>query len=263
MGLHLLLAGILLIGPAFVSSSRKSEDIPIITFIPIITTDEKVSGGGDPRGRPPEPVQAQQPATPPQPAARQQSPPPREAVREPVKEATPSPEPQRRRIEPSLTPVRRSSPSQTAAQRRAEAQARERAEAQRRAAAQVGSAISDLRGGLSSSTSIELQGPGGGGLPYANWEAAVRKFYDDAWAVPDHIAGDSAAVTVSVTIARDGTIVSSRIVTLSGNADADHSVQAALDRAKMRKGPPLPSTARERERTVTIIFNLKTKLLTG
>ena len=141
-------------------------------------------------------------------------------------------------------------------------EARERAEAQRRLAARVGSEIGGLRRGLSGSTSIELQGPGGGGLPYANWEAAVRKFYDDAWAVPDHLAGDSAAVTVSVTIARDGTIVSSRILTPSGNRDADHSVQAALDRARMRKGPPLPATAKERERTVTIIFNLKTKLLT-
>lgn len=51
IGLHLLLLVVLVVGPAFVGAKSKPEDnMPILDFIPIKTTDDKVSGGGNPNG---------------------------------------------------------------------------------------------------------------------------------------------------------------------------------------------------------------------
>ena len=54
-GFHLLLVVILIVGPAFLASHSKSEDMPILAFIPVKTVDALVSGGGDPHGSPPPP----------------------------------------------------------------------------------------------------------------------------------------------------------------------------------------------------------------
>ena len=47
-GMHLLLLVVLFVGPAFMSGD-KVDDTPVLTFIPTITTDDKVSGGGAPK----------------------------------------------------------------------------------------------------------------------------------------------------------------------------------------------------------------------
>jgi hypothetical protein len=76
----------------------------------------------------------------------------------------------------------------------------------------------------------ELHGPGGGGVPYANFLDGIRKRYSDAWLVPDGVTDDEATATASVTIARDGTVLSSRLIQSSGNALADQSVEMTLRR---------------------------------
>jgi TonB family protein len=111
--------------------------------------------------------------------------------------------------------------------------------------------------GVSGGTTIVLPGPGGGGVPYANFLDDVKKIYSDAWLVPDSVTDDEATTTASVTIARDGTVVSSRIIRPSGNALADASVDAALRR--VTHAVPLPDGAKEDQRTVTIKFNVKAK----
>jgi TonB family protein len=111
---------------------------------------------------------------------------------------------------------------------------------------------------LSPSTKIELQGPGGGGVPYGNFLAAVKKIYTDAWEVPEGVSDDAAA-TVSVTIARDGTVISARIIKSSDNSKVDQSVQTVLDRVKY--AAPLPENAKEDQRTVNIVFDVKSKLI--
>jgi len=253
-GFHLLLALIVVIGPAFASSKSETIDLPVIDFIPIVTTDDKVSGGGNPNGRLPEPPPQ---AAPPEP--KQAAPP--EPVKPPEPRATREPdslEPaknNKREIKVSKTLVDRD-PAQKA---RDAAAAREKqvADARRRTAA-VREAVAGMRSELSSGTAIELKGPGGGGVPYANFLQAVKSRYDEAWVVPDGVTDQSAIVAVSVTIARSGTVVGSRITEASGNSEVDRSVQATLDRVKF--AAPLPENSTEAQRTVTLKFSVKAKL---
>ncbi len=284
-GLHGLLALILLIGPAFLSSNPATENVPELDFVPFKTVDALVSGGGDPKGGPPPaaPAPAALP-TPPAPPTPVVSPP----VAVPVVEKTPPPEPVKRpvvkevtppkddpesvelsktpknKIEVSIKPVIRNPDAQAAAKVRAAAEARAAraaAEQNQRIASALKSAASSISENLSGSTSIELKGPGGGGVPYGNWLAAVKQRYTQAWVVPDGVTDDSATVTASVTIARNGEVLKTSIVRASGNALVDHSVKATLDR--VTTAPSLPEGAKEDQRTVTINFNVKAKLGLG
>lgn len=254
-GFHLLLVLILVVGPAFLSSSRKSDDRPLIDFVPLKTIDEALAGGGNPTARSPQP--APPPAPTPPPAA---PPVPQRVVRppEPPKTVQREPDtfdtkPTRKLPDVSLKQVIRKpnssanakSPSNTADDRRTQL-------------ANVARNVArNLRNGLSSSTDVEMPGPGGGGVPYANFLDALKKIYSDAWVVPDGVTDDEATVTASVTIARDGTVRSSKIIRRSGNALVDTSVEATLRRVTY--AVPLPDSAKEKERTVTIRFNVKAK----
>ncbi len=268
-GFHLLLALILLVGPAFLSSPGKSDDLAVLDFVPVKTVDALVSGGGNPKAQPPAPAPTPQP--PPQPAA---PPPPKvdppaakaePAPKEPIKEIkndSASLEPSKERkhtVEVNTRLVKRTTTATSDAKARADAQAKELADARRQATAAIRQAVSGIQGGVSGSTTIELKGPGGGGLPYANWLQAVKSVYSNAWLLPDGVTDESATATASVTIARDGTVLSARITRFSRNSGVDHSVQSTLERVKY--AAPLPDDAREDQRTVSINFNVKTKLL--
>ena len=102
-----------------------------------------------------------------------------------------------------------------------------------------------------------MPGPGGGGPTYANFLQSVKTIYTAAWIVPEGVTDDEATATASVTIARDGTVVSARIIRSSGNSLADQSVEAVLRRVTV--AVPLPDDAKENQRTVTIKFNVKAK----
>lgn len=142
--------------------------------------------------------------------------------------------------------------------RAAEARRREReaAVARKQIASAIGSLANNLESGLSSSTTIELRGPGGGGIPYANFLQAVKSIYSRAWIVPPEVTDENATAEAAVVIARDGTVLSFRITKSSRNAEVDRSVDA-LDR--ISHAVPLPDNAREDERTVTIKFNVRAR----
>jgi TonB family protein len=118
----------------------------------------------------------------------------------------------------------------------------------------VASAIRNLKNNLKSGTEINLSGSSS--VAYANYASVVRSVYDAAWTLPNTIAKDE-NITVKVTIASDGTVISARIVTPSGDAPADDSVQRALDRVKFIKAFPEGST--DKERNYTIVFNPQVK----
>ena len=287
-GLHLLLLLVLLIGPAFTASQTKPDTMPVLDFVPLKTVDSALSGGGNPNAKPPPATFEKPQPAPPAPVVKQEPPPP-ETVREPdppketVKEVAPRPDPEYS-LEPSkerkpkkpildLTPITRpretkediKARAQAAAQAEAREEAREEArrdtDRRRRIASALGSAANNLESSLSGSTSILLKGPGGGGVPYANFLQAVKSVYQSAWVVPDGITDDNATTAASVTIARDGTVVSSRITRSSGNPGVDRSVQVTLDRVK--SAAPLPDTATENQRTVNINFNVAAKRAAG
>ena len=272
-GFHLLLALLLLVGPGFLAPTSTMPDAPLLTFIPYKTTDDDRQGGGSRNGGSPPPA----PVTPPEPAA--PTPP------TPVKRDEPKPEPVKPKPEPKETPeqkddsfsneittkpkpkpklkvstdlVKRDTSDLNAKAKEA-AEARAAAQARADAINRFSRSIDRIGGDLSGSTSIELKGPVGGGIPYANFLQGVKKIYTDAWLVPDGIKDDSATVAVTVTIARDGSVISSHIIRRSGDAAVDQSVQMTLDRVS--KVCPLPDDSKDNQRTVTINFNVRAKLL--
>ena len=275
-GVHLFLVLLLLLGPGFISSKNKAaDDLPILDFVPFKTVDALVSGGGNPKASLPPAAPAPRPLPPPLPAVTQPPPeknhepdPPKELARQvkPPKLEEESLEPNKKKIEISTKLVSRNQEDKTDAKARAEEKAREdakrAADVRRRMARQIiGQAAENISSEVSGGTTIELRGPGGGGVPYANFLQAVKSVYANAWVVPDGVADDQATTAASVTIARDGTVVSSHIVRRSGDSAVDQSVQATLDR--VRYAAPLPEDAKESQRTVTINFNVRAKRLLG
>lgn len=285
-GLHLLLLLLLLVGPAFTNSRSKPDNLPVLDFVPLKTVDSALSGGGRPDAKSaPATFEKPQPA-PPAPVVKP-APLPPETVRrpEPQKETVsdvspredpeyslePSKEHKRKKPAIDLTPVTRSrtpkidanAAAKAQAQAEARDEARQEADRRRRIASAFGNAVNSLDGSLSGTTTVEFdwRGPGGGGVPYANFLQAVKSVYQRAWIVPDGITDENATVTASVTIARDGTVVSSSITRSSGNAAVDRSVQVTLDRVKW--AAPLPDEAKENQRTVTINFNVAAKRALG
>jgi TonB family protein len=257
-GTHLLLILILFVGPAFFSGN-KVNDVEVITFEPMILTDRPFSGGGNPNAQPPPPAPPQ--PQPPRPQALVQ-PPKRQVEKvepEPQKEikttkSDDAVETSPRKIKVSTTVVKRSqvvkssqrpTPSQTTSS----------------SSKEFTSAAQRIRQGASSSTKIEMSGPGGGGPAYANYAQYVKSKYTLAWNDPEEVSDEEATAKVRVTIASDGTVVSARIIQYSGNGAIDRSVQDALDRVPFIA--PFPEGAKERERTYTLSFNLKAKRLLG
>ena len=282
-GLHLLLALILLIGPAFLTSSSKPEDVAVIEFLPDNLTDGQAQGGGSPNGGaptpiplPPQPTPTVTPPTPAPAAEKLPTPEPPKPPKVKPQEVTPptdDPAPTEsarttkpNKIEISTTPVIRKTDAKAIAQAKAAAEAKAAAKAaadqNSRIASALNSAASRIEGGVSKRTDIKLSpGSGGGGPSYGNWLSAIKKIYTDAWIVPDGVTDDSATVTATVTIARNGDVLTTSIVRASGNPIVDHSVKATLDRVTTTR--PLPEGAKEDQRTVTINFNVKAKLGLG
>ncbi len=289
VGIHLLLLGILFVGPAFLAGKKDpAPDLEILDFIPLKTVDALVApGGGDPRAGAPAslsaPPQPQPPAPVPEPV--KPAPEPIKPAPEPIQPA-PDPEPPKPVAKPAVKPpsdsleaspkprgpqisttivTRDNTREEARVRAAAEARERERAlEARRRLAKEFGSAAASLGNSLSDGVSVKIEGfrgPGGGGIPYANFLQAVKSVYANAWVLPDGITDDTATTIVSVTIARDGRVVSSRITRRSGNGAVDASVQATLNR--VRRAAPLPDDSTEATRTVTINFNVRAKQALG
>lgn len=89
-GVHLLLALVLLVGPAFMGPKDTSENLPPLDFVPSRTVDALISGGGRPDASPLPPAPQRQ--TPPEPPAPLPPPPkpvkpaPKPDAEDPIKE---------------------------------------------------------------------------------------------------------------------------------------------------------------------------------
>ena len=285
---HLMLLVVLIVGPGFFSKDDTMDESDVLTFVPLMATDSARAGGGTPQPSNPTPP-APQVSTPPKPQVQEQAPQPeppkpreqaRETPRAPEKvekvEEKTQPRDTRESLEPKADkpkkhevkvnrnvvaiskdrrkPTTNSSTKDTSAQ-----EARER-EQLANAFAKAGSRVKDS---LSTSTKVDMpEGPGGGGVSYANFAQIVRKVYTDAWTIPDDVTDDEAVVKVSVTIRRDGTVASSSIIKESGSRLVDRSIQNALNRVTSI-GVAFPAGAKESQRTFTINFSLKAKKLLG
>jgi protein TonB len=254
---HLLLLVILFVGPAFFYSKPKADDSQVLDVIPASLIDAALNSGVK-NAEPPAPAPI---VTPPQPKPAPPAPKPVEPVQtlvqrvEKIFEPQPKPEVVKpaatpaetgHKIEPNLTRVVRSSSSTPKSSKPDNARPNTKS---------IDSVLKNLRHNLSSATQIDV--PGDSNASYANYASVVKSVYDAAWTLPDTIANADENIKVTVTIARNGTVLSSRLVTPSGDSPVDASVQRALDRVQFVAQFPEDST--DKQRTFTIVFNPQIK----
>jgi hypothetical protein len=270
-GIHVLLGVIVLIGPGFMSSNTTLENLPEINFVPSLLVDQALVGGGSPMAKPPPVVTPAPPAPPAAPPEPKPEPKPRELdpVVEPVKDQKPEPapvEPQETRKRTPEIPLtlktrpKTTSPTTSKPNQDAQAQERQRAEERQRVARQFADAAKNIRKGTGSATTIEDVefGPGGGGPAYASYAAWIQTVYQNAWVPPEDSTLESAVAYASITIGRDGSIVSATLVTRSGDTSVDSSVRRTLD-GVTTIGRPFPEGVKDKERTYRLRFDLKAK----
>jgi protein TonB len=253
-GGHLLLVVILVVGPAFFYSRPKADDMQVLDVIPANLIDAAFNSGvANATPPPPAPVTPPQPP-PPVPVVTPPAPLPEKVEKaEPVKppdklspdnlmpvEKTPKNEP--RKVQISTQLVARTAPK-TSPNDAARSQA-------------IRSALRNLKKNFTPGTVVDMPGSGSGAA-YASYRDAIATVYYEAWTPPGNADNDEANTKVSVTIANDGTVISARIVTPSGDTKVDASIQRTLDRVTFIA--PFPKGVVEKERTYTINFNLKAK----
>jgi TonB family protein len=239
-GIHLLLIVILFVGPAFFYSKPKADDLQVLDVIPANLIDAPFNSGVA-NATPPPPAPVTPPQPPPSVPEKMEQPKP---VKETVKAPMPAEKPdanEPRKIQISTQLVARTAPETFP-----NAAARARA---------IRGALRNLKSNLKPGTTIDM--PGNSSVAYADYGQVVKSIYDQAWTPPANIANDNENVIVNVTIASDGAVISARIVTPSGDANVDASVQHTLERVKFIA--PFPNGAAEKERPYTINFNPKVK----
>jgi TonB family protein len=278
-GSHLLVI-VALFCSGFIKSTPKPDETQLLTVIPSTLIDAMASSGS----KAPEPPKQQPIAQPPEPTPPPPEPPktvakPVEQVKQPdpeppkpVERLKPDdlapmvkvekkPTPKQHEIKVELKPVVRKTPKNTPDNSEAEAQAEAKAQQKARDAKlrAIANAARSIRDNSSSSTSVEMPGPGS--VSYANYASAIKSIYDNAWKSPEDMSDADVNVRVSIVISRDGRVISARILNRSGDARVDASVQRALDRVD--SVPPFPEGAKERERTFIINFNPQARRMTG
>ncbi len=267
---HGLLIALLFVGSAFSRPPRPPE-IPtaVLTFVPDKLVDRAVVSA--PRGTP-----SRSPSTTfrhPTPPPSSRSPKPksskpshtvrpkptpsrhqsthRTSPRARPSRRSPPPKPLSRKIRVNLRPTTRQiEPSKTSSPspppRRSEPSQAERLLQQ---------TLSALEHRLATS-SMSVTTPGAASVSYANYGLYVRMVYERAWHPPQHAKQSLATVKAEVVIARDGRVLSARILQPSGDPQLDRSVQETLDRVKSI-GRPFPKGAKEKQRTFIINFKLR------
>jgi TonB family protein len=136
-------------------------------------------------------------------------------------------------------------------------------EAKRQASKAIGKTVADLKKDLHSGSQVEIPNPGvgGDGQATADFGDVLISKYFNAWSPPVDLDNDVPVVTVSVTIARDGSVMSAHIISPSGNKSLDRSIQNALDSVAFIA--PFPPSWKEGQRTVKVKFNIELKRQTG
>lgn len=283
VGFHLLLVVILFVGPAFVSSGKKPDPIDPIAFVPSILVEQAISGGGSPQ---PQPAPHLQPSLAPQPAPPkvqprvpeaipEEKPAPRVKPVEPPKSVARDPEAVSTKPAPKKLPnvsvtqvTRPKNSSKSKAQPANDSTASRDAvdERAKRMASAFKAAADAVREGVSGATTVQMNGPGGGGPTYASYNAEIARIYKERYDLALVSAGDIAEdqkleVVATVTIARSGDVISARVSNPSPSRALNQLVQRVLDSIKFLR--EFPAEAKDQQRTLNILFDLKPKKAIG
>jgi protein TonB len=262
-GTHLLVV-VAVLCSGFITSKPKPDDSQLLDVIPATAIDAALqSGVKDAQPPPPTPVVQPQvptpapptPPTPPQPKPAEPVTPPEKiqpADLTPVDHSEPKPKPVKpHEVQPDFTPIVRSQTDQAEADAAAAKERRLR-DAKLKAFREAERAIEK---NSSSSTKIDM--PGNSSAAYADYASIVKSVYTQAWTPPDDAANDSANAKARITIANDGRVISATMITPSGDASVDRTVQNTLDRVQQIE--PFPDGATDTERSYIINFNLKAR----
>jgi len=252
-GFHLLLLVILLVGPAFFNSKPRVDDSQVLDVIPANLIDAQLNSGVK-NAQPPAPAPI---VTPPQPQPIPPAPTPTLAERfeKMFKSEPPKPKPDLTPVENpkqshlpkvNLQPVVRTVPkNSTTTKPKDDSQQQARA---------INAALKNLKKNLTPGIVVDV--PGTGSKSSANYRDALASIYYDAWTTPGGVTSETPNAIVRITVATDGTVITARIITSSGDAKVDDSVQRALERVP--SVPPLPDQLKVQQ-DFTISFNLETK----
>jgi TonB family protein len=255
MGMHLLLLLVVVFGVAFATSRVELPETNVLTMRIEVDPLEQA--------QPRRPVQmrnvqpAPLPQTPrvkpkqPTPRAVKPEPPKQQPVKQPKK---PTPEKKPVRSKPkniSTTVVKRNiggTPSQPKATPRSQPRSNP---------IKIDSnAVNKLRQNLSTTSKVSFRS---GAASYNRYKELVASIYQMKWnrgLPPKSASYRGKVVRVRVTVARNGSVVSARIVSRSGMVALDNSVKAALN-AVRSIGQPFPPGVKEREQTFTVDFQDK------
>ncbi len=275
-GTHLLVV-VSVLCSGFIASKPQVDDTQVLVMLPSVVMENVLNTGSKSAPTPPPQIPVVKPVDPPTPIPD----PPKQEVKpvervkpvEPVKPpedvkpvkdpeiSIPPPKPPKRheiKVNKDLVTV-----DNKQAQKEAAAAAEKAAREEKRLRDQKLKAIRDIARNVkdSSSSATTVDMPGASSVSYANYASYVKTVYERDWVAPDDTASDDANVKVSVTIGRDGRVVTSRITSPSGDRRVDASVQRTLDRIDFIR--EFPDGAKEKEKTFIINFNLKAKKMLG
>lgn len=270
-GTHLLIV-VTLLCSGFMKSDTKVDNTQVLDMIPANVLENVMNQGvrgaqlPPPTPEPPKPLPPIPDPPKPDPTPEKVETPKPEPRVEPKIEPVDKPDvvipkpPKKHEVKVDLTPVKRDNKqAEKEAAAAAEKAAQDAKRERDRKLKAFQSAARNISQKASSATSVDM--PGTGSVSYANYASVVRSVYEQAWIAPDNADNEEAVVKVSVTIARNGQVVSSRIVNGSGDSKVDNSIQRTLDRVRFVR--EFPDGAKESEKTFIINFNLKAKRMLG
>ena len=256
---HTLTVALLFLAPIILA--KREEKVEVIDLIPSEIVDQIMAPPAPvapptpptptpPKPTPPKPTPPKPKPTPPDPT------PPKPKPVEPVKpkpkpvevvKPKPKPKPVKPKIKVNLNSTMRKPDTQKIKAQQAAAERARQAEAKRRAA--LNQSLNNLDSKLSGRTSVNVPQ---GRYAAANYESLIRRKYVDATIHPGTISGDP-VVKVQLVIARNGNVLSARIIGASGLASWDRAVQKALDRVK--RIAPFPAGMSGAKKTFSLNFN--------
>lgn len=264
---HAFLVLLLVMGSAFFVPKKEKLMVAPLRVVPTRLIDGPGGGGGNPNIKPSNAQQKGDTLVPQPPKPAESPAQPKKSNKKPDKtvEKATSPKNTDSKSDKDAPLVLKKTNRPNAAKARAKQEAEAKAQAQafadakRGVAERIGSAAQALTTGFAQGTAVEVWGPGGEAT--ADYAAFVEAIYRDAWIVPNDLIDDDSTAKVSITIARNGHVISARIVRRSGNLSLDRSVQRTLDKVKFVH--EFPEGARDEERTYYINFNLNAKRSIG
>ena len=248
---HALTLALLVLAPVLLA--KRVEKVQVIDLIPSEIVDQimappaPVAPPTPPTPAPTKPTPPKQ--TPPEPKPKPPDPTPPKPKPKPVEVVKPKPKPKpvKPKIKVNLNSTMRQPDTQKVKAQQAAAERARQAEAKRQAA--LKQSLNNLDSKLSGRTSVNVPQ---GRYAAANYESLIRRKYVDATIHPGTISGDP-VVKVQLVIARNGNVISARIIGVSGLASWDRAVQKALDRVK--RIAPFPAGMSGAKKTFNLNFN--------